>query len=283
MAELNVIVHRKKSAFPGKRPLPSETPYDRRYGFWGMVTELHPENNTVHVRTPEGPVISNVRVSSDIWVTIGNACRGPGKKFLSGRRKLPPIDTYVLVFMPNGEYSSAVIIASGFSDDPQHGDFKEDSGDAGEKEKGVENSGWTYTEDRRTGTRVLQNRPQNPTIKIEVDQEEEGKEKVNVTIRETKFTVDPENGVNLETDKNLKAAVKGTAEVTADGALAYKCGKTGLLEIGNSIATLGAMVSDLLEACINFKSNGTPETHTAPEFSAKALEIKTKWDKVFKK
>jgi hypothetical protein len=278
MAEFNVIVHKKKPAPPGKKPLPFGTPYDRRYGFWGMVTELHPENNTVHVRTPEGRIISNVRVSSDTWVTIDN-----NKGFLSGRRKLPPVDTYVLVFMPNGEYSSAVIITSGFSDDPQHGNFKENSGDAKETEKDVENSGWTYTEDRRTGTRIIQNKPKDPTIKIVVDQEDEGKEKVKVTIHGTILTVDGETGASIETDKNLKATVKGTAEIKAEGALAYKSIKTEMLEIGNSIATLGEMISDLLQACISFKSTGSPETHTAPEFSAAAGSIKAKWDQVFKK
>jgi hypothetical protein len=202
MAEFNVVIHKKKA--PGKKPLPSGTPYDDRYGFWGMVTELHPENNTVHVRTPEGRIISNVKVGSDTWVTVDK-----DKGYLSGRRKMPPIDTYVLCFMPNGEYSSAVVIKSGFSDDPRHGAFKEDSEDAKETEKDIENSGWQYTEDMRTGTRVLQNKPEDPTIKIEVNQEEAGKEKVTVTIHENIFTVDSENGIIVETDKDIKQTVKG--------------------------------------------------------------------------
>jgi hypothetical protein len=201
--------------------------------------------------------------------------------------------------MPNGEYSSSVIIKSGFSDDPQHGYFKENSKDAKETEKGVENSGWTHTEDRRTGTRVLQNKPEDPTIKIEVDQEEKGKEKVRVTIHETKFTVDPENGVNLETDKDmtvktggkvnlttendLTAIVKGKLDATADGDISLKSSQTGKLDMGNSIAGLGAMISDLLQALISFKSVGSPETHTSPDLTAAATQIKAKWDQVFKK
>jgi hypothetical protein len=177
-----------------------------------MVTELHPENNTVHVRTPEGRIISNVKVSSPVWVTIDK-----DKGFLSGKRHLPPIDTYVLVFMPNGEYSSATIIASVFSNDPQHSAFKEDSEDAKEVNDSIENSGWKYTDDKRTGTRVLQNKPKDPTIKIEADQEKEGDEKVTITIHGNIFTVDKDNGIKIETDKNVDLSVKGNVTVAVDG------------------------------------------------------------------
>jgi hypothetical protein len=278
MADLNLIIHGHKAAALGRKSLSSSTPYDGRYGFEGMVTELHPENNTVHVRTPEGRIISNVRVSSPVWVTIDK-----DKGFLSGKRYLPPIDTYVLVFMPNGEYSSATIIASGFSNDPQHADFKEDSEDAKEVNEGIENSGWKYTDDKRTGTRVLQNKPKDPTIKIEVDQEKEGDEKVKVTIHGNVFDIDLKNGIAVESDKDLAITIKGKAGVIADDAMSFKCTKNGLLELGNSVATLGAMGSDFLQAAINFKSNGDPTTHIAPEFSAAAAQIKAKWDQVFKK
>jgi preprotein translocase subunit YajC len=242
MPNVNLIIHGRKTVTPDRKPLLSSTPYDDRYGFWGMVTELHPENMTVHVRTPEGQEISNVRVSSHIWVTIDKE-----KGYLSGSRILPPIDTYVLVFMPNGEYSSAVIIASGYSDDPQHGDFKPDPKDkaaiedAKEISDSVKNSGWKYTEDKRTGTRVLQNKPKDPTIKIEVDQEEEGDEKVTITIHGNVFTVTKDDGIKIQTDKNIEikaegdavfnvtgnatVAVDGDIEATAKGDISLKAGE----------------------------------------------------------
>jgi len=299
MPGVNIIMHGRKPA-SSKKPLTTSTPYDNRYGFEGMVTELHPENNTVHVRTPEGRIISNVRVASHIWVTIDEE-----KGFLSGKRGLPPIDTYVLVFMPNGEYSSAIIIASVFSSDPLHGDFKEDSEDAKEINDSIENSGWRYTEDKRTGTRVLQNKPEDPTIKIEVDQEDKGDEKVTITIHGNIFTVTKDDGIQVQTDKNFSkeiegdysakikgnydaaidgdynTAIKGKAGIKADGKIAVKSNKTEKLEIGNTIATMGKMVSDLLQACISFKSVGSPATHTAPDFSATATKIKAQWDQVF--
>lgn len=172
MGELNITVHRQSTRSP-ELPREPETPYDKRYGFWGLVTELHPENHTVHVRTDTGRTIANVRVASDVWVTINEKKDFP----LSGKRNMPPIDTYVLVFMPTGEYSSAVVIASGFSDDPKHGEFKPPPKDEEEKEearhieKAIDNAGWTTIEDKRTGTKKFYNAPPdlNPTIKLEID------------------------------------------------------------------------------------------------------------------
>jgi hypothetical protein len=236
MADINLVIHGRKSAAPVGKPLSASTPYDGRFGFEGLVTELHPENNTVHVRTPEGRIISNVKVSSPVWVTIDK-----DKDFLSGKRYLPPIDTYVLVFMPNGEYSSATIIASVFSSDPQHSAFKEDSDNAKEINDSIENSGWKYTDDKRTGTRLLQNKPEDPTIKIEVDQEKEGDEKVTITIHGNIFTVDKDNGIKIETDKNVDLSVKGDVTVAVDGNMSADVkgdmtaevkGKTGIKSTG---------------------------------------------------
>ena len=228
MPDLNITIHRKRPA-PGRKPFPSDSPEDSRYGFWGLVTELHPENHTVHVRTPEGRVISNVRVSSSVWVTVDE-----GKGFLSGRRYMPPVDTFVLVFMPNGSYASAVIIASGFSYDPQHSNFMEGSEDAKEIDEFIKNSGWKHTEDNRTGTRALQNKPDNPTIKLEIDQEKEGDEKVVLTIHGNVFTVEKGNGIKVETDKNVEFAVKGNATFNVDGDMTAEVkGKTGITSAGN--------------------------------------------------
>jgi hypothetical protein len=278
MPDVNLVIHGRKAAAPGRKPLSSSTPYDSRFGFEGMVTELHPENDTVHVRTPEGRIISNVRVASHVWVTIDK-----DKGYLSGQRRLPPIDTYVLVFMPNGEYSSAIIIASVFSNDPQHGDFKEDSEDAKEINEGIENSGWKYTEDKRTGTRTLQNKPKDPTIKIEVDQETKGKEKVKVTIHENIITVDPDNGIAIESDKDYSLTVKGRADNTADGELSFKCTRTGLLEIGNAIATLGAMIKKLMEIYRDTGTVGSPYKHRlGPKSTLEIIALLETWVKVFK-
>jgi hypothetical protein len=306
------VIFKRKTAPSDRRPLPSGSPYDTRYGFWGMVTELHPENNTVRVRTDAGIIISNVRVASPAWVTIDE-----DKKHLTGRRSLPPVDSYVYCAMPNGEYSSAFVLCSGFSGDPRHAEFKEDSEDAKFIDKQILNSGWTYSEDKRTGTKTIANKPEDETMRIEVNQEEEGKNKTTVEIygvvfeidEENKkttadiygniFTVDEENGVTVETEKDLDfaikgnvnvsiegdmaASVKGKADITADGDIAVRSKNMGILTIGNAAATIGSMISDLLQALISFKSIGSPASHTAPELTAAAVQIKAKWDQVFKK
>ena len=255
MADVNLVIHGRKAAAPGGKPLSSATPYDVRSGVEGMVTELHPENNTVHVRTPEGRIISNVKVASPVWVTVDK-----DKGYLSGKRYLPPIDTYVLVFMPNGEYSSAVIIASVFSHDPQHADFKEDSDEAKEINDSIENSGWEYTEDKRTGTRLLQNKPEDPTIKIEVDQEEEGNEKATITIHGNIFTVDKDNGIKIETDQNVDLSVKGnvTAAVEGDVSAEVKGSVSAAIE-GDMTAGVKGSVSAAVDGDMTAEIKGKTE------------------------
>jgi len=274
------------SQLPGVKPLPVGSYSRERYGFCGMVTEVHPEDNTVHVRMDTGRELSGVRVASPEWVTIDK-----DKGFLSGERNLPPVNTFVFCLMPTGDVTSAFVLCSLFGFQvAEHAAFKEDSEDVAHTRKRVTNSGWVFTEDNRTGTKIAQNREKDETVKIEIDQEDEGNEKVTVTIHGNIFTVDKEKGVQLQTDKNIdqkidgdyKAAVKGKADIGADSDMSFKCSKTGKLDIGNSIATLGAMISDLLQAGISFKSVGSPATHTAPDFSAKCAEIKAKWGQVFK-
>jgi len=96
-----------------------------------------------------------------------------------------------------------------------------------------------------------------------------------------KFSV--KENFDIETDKALKTKSKENVEIVSDKAMAFKStSSTDLLEIGNAVATMGEMISDLLQACISFKSVGSPASHTAPDFTAAATEIKAKWDQVFK-
>jgi hypothetical protein len=271
-----------KNSLPGAQHLSDGGFPKYRFGFWGMVTELHPEDNTVHVRMDTGRELIGVRVASLEWVTIPTKENGD-KGFLSGERNLPPVDTFVFCVMPTGEPTSAFVLCSGFGRNiAQHAAFKEDSEDAKHIGKRVDNSGWVYTTDNRTGTKTIQNREEDETIKIEIDQEDKGKEKVKITVHENIIKIDPETGVSVESDKNYSGKYKGKTDIVADDAMSFKCSKTGLLELGNTVATLGAMISDLLQAGISFKSVGSPATHTAPDFSAKCGEIKAKWDQVFK-
>ena len=62
-----------------------------------------------------------------------------------------------------------------------------------------------------------------------------------------------------------------------------KSSKNGTLEMGNSVSTLGAMMSDLLGYLAQLKTVGSPASHTAsPDFIANIQALKTKWEQVFK-
>lgn len=277
---LNISLQKKKNA-PSQNPFKNSSPYDYQMGFWGVVTEVHPEDCTVHVRTNLGFELSGVRVASKEWVTVVDG------KHLTGERHLPPVDTYVFCLMPNGEYSSAFVLCSGFTrQEAVHADFKQEGEDAANTFEQVENSGWKKTVDYRTGTKKFENKTDSdPTIKIEIDQENEGDEKATITIHGTTITVDKSNGVNIETDKKITLKDKEGFTYETEGDVSLKSSKTGKLEVGNSVATLGAMISDLLDALSDSApvTHGSPASHMfMPSFIAKITAIKTKWGQVFK-
>ena len=277
---LNISLQKKKNA-PSQNPFKNSSPYDYQMGFWGVVTEVHPEDCTVHVRTNLGFELSGVRVASKEWVTVVDG------KHLTGERHLPPVDTYVFCLMPTGEYSSAFVLCSGFTrQEAVHADFKQEGEDAAKTFEQVENSGWKKTVDYRTGTKKFENKTDSdPTIKIEIDQEDEGDEKATITIHGTTITVDKSNGVNIETDKKITLKDKEGFTYETEGDVSLKSSKTGKLEVGNSVATLGAMISDLLDALSDSApvTYGSPASHMfMPSFIAKITAIKTKWGQVFK-
>lgn len=275
---LNISLQKKKNA-PSQKAFKNSSPYDYQMGFWGVVTEVHPEDCTVHVRTNLGFELSGVRVASKEWVTVVDG------KHLTGERHLPPVDTYVFCLMPTGEYSSAFVLCSGFTrQEAVHADFKQKGEDAANTFEQVENSGWKKTVDYRTGTKKFENKTDSdPTIKIEIDQESEGDEKATITIHGTTITVDKSNGVNIETDKKITLKDKEGFTYETEGDVSLKSSKTGKLEVGNSVATLGAMISDLLGYLASLKTVGSPARHTAsPDFIAQVQALKTKWGQVFK-
>lgn len=199
--------HSAKKDFPFK----NSTSLDTRFGFWGVVTEVHPEDCTVHVRTDTGIEIGGLRVAVFEWVTVVK------NKHLTGERHLPPVDTYVFCLMPNGEYSSAFVLCSGFAyQEAIHGDFKKEGEDAANILEKVENSGWHSTTDYRTGTKKFENKTDSkPTITLEIDQESDGEEKAVLTVHENVITIS-KDGIKVETDKDIGIEVKGNVEVKTD-------------------------------------------------------------------
>lgn len=224
---LNINLREKKNA-PSSNPYKSTTPYDNQFGFWGVVTEVHPEDCTVHVRTNLGFELSGVRVASMEWVTVKDG------KHLTGERHLPPVDTYVFCCMPNGEYSSAFVLCSGFTrQEAVHADFKEEGEDAANIHEKVENGGWHCTTDYRTGTKRFKNKTDSdPTITLEIDQESEGEEKAVLTVHGNVITI-AEDGINIKTDKDIGLTVKGNTKIEVSGNAEVKADKDAKVEAQN--------------------------------------------------
>lgn len=282
---MNISLIRKGKA-ESRSPFKNSTPYDKRCGFWGVVREVHPEDCTVHVLTDMGILLTGVRVACAEWVTVKE-----GKR-LTGERHLPPIDTYVFCMMPTGEYTSAFVLCSGFTrQEAVHADFKKKGEDAAMTHERIENSGWHTTTDYRSGTKKVKNKTDSdPTIVLEIDQEDEGNEKVTLTIHGTIVNLDKDGGVSIETDKSIvckdkKGFIYETerdASIQAADTVTIKSKKAGMVEVGNSISTLGAMIESLLDYLVQLKTVGSPASHTAaPDFIANIQALKVKWKQVF--
>lgn len=282
---MNISLLRKQKA-ESRTPFNNSTPYDKRYGFWGVVKEVHPEDCTVHVLTDMGIILTGIRVASAEWVTAQDG------KHLTGERHLPPVDTYVFCLMPTGEYASAFVLCSGFTrQESVHADFKKKGEDAANTHEKVDNSGWHVTSDYRTGTKKIRNKVEDPTISIEVDQETDGDEKATITVHGMVITATKDDGLNITTDKKITLKDKegftyeteGDASISAKGSVTVKSKASGTLEFGNSVATLGALIDDLLGYLAQLKTVGSPASHTAaPDFIANIQLLKTKWGQVFK-
>ena len=205
-------------------PFKISTPMDNRFGFWGLVTE----DCTVHVRTDTGIEIGGLRVASQEWVTSAPA------KHLTGERHLPPVDTYVFCLMPNGEYSSAFVLCSGFAYQAAvHGDFKKGGEDAKNTHEKVENSGWHMTTDYRTGTKKFANKTDSePTITLEIDQESDGEEKAVLTVHKNVITIS-KDGIQIETDKDIDLQIDGDTKLAVKGNIEVKATKTATVQAQN--------------------------------------------------
>ena len=199
---VNITLNLRKP-LPGSQNLPMGNYNEQRYGFCGMVTEVHPEDNTVHVRMDTQRELTGLRVASLEWVTIDDK-----KGFLSGQRRLPPVDTFVFCLMPTGEESSAFVLCSLFGYNvADHAAFKENTEDAKHIKKNVTNSGWVTTEDNRTGTKIIKNKEKDETIKIEINQEDSDNEKIKLTIHKNVY----------EIEKNYLKAIIDKCCLTTDG------------------------------------------------------------------
>lgn len=227
MGSINIFMNKKQSA-PQRRPFRTSTPFDHRNGFFGAVTEVHPETNTVHVVTDTGIELMNVEVASQQWVTY----KKDGKPQLTGERNLPPVGTYVYCVMPNGTYDDCFVLCSMFSTASIHKDYMADDEDTANTRLCQENGGWLKTTDIRTGTKVIKNKPENETIKIEIDQESEGEEKATITIHGNVVTVS-KDGIEIKTDGKVSFTADKDLELNVSGNATIKCDKDASIEAQN--------------------------------------------------
>lgn len=227
MGGINIFMNKKQSA-PQRTPFRTSTPFDHRNGFFGAVTEVHPETNTVHVVTDTGIELMNVEVASQQWVTY----KKDGKPQLTGERNLPPVGTYVYCVMPNGTYDDCFVLCSMFSTASIHKDYMADDEDTANTRLCQENGGWLKTTDIRTGTKVIKNKPENETIKIEIDQESEGEEKAIITIHGNVVTV-TKDGIEIKTDGKVSFTADKDLELNVSGNATIKCDKDASIEAQN--------------------------------------------------
>jgi hypothetical protein len=116
-------------------------------------------------------------------------------------------------------------------------------------------------------------------------------EKANITLTsKSGMTAHFDKAVFIGSDEGLDLAFTGKVTFSSEGDFDISFGgdggfqstASGLLKIGNSIATLGGMISDLLTALTNLATEGSPAAHTAKTWAAANITpLKQKWDKVF--
>ena len=215
---MRVLVNKRPRA-QGHSAFSLSSPYDGRIGFWGKVTEVHPEANTCNVLMDTGIEISGVRVASFEWVAVQE------DKHLTGERRLPPVDSFVFCLMPTGDLASAFILCSGFlRNEALHADFMEEGEDAANTQKRVEHSGWNFEQDIRTGTRKWQNKTdEDATIELEINQENEGEEAVTLAVHGNKITIS-KDGLAIESDGELSLSIEGNValDVAGDASISAK-------------------------------------------------------------
>lgn len=280
------VISRPRAAFRAEHD--NSTPLAGRGGFFGVVSCVHPVDLTVDVIADSGVEIQHVKVASRQWVDYEEE----GTPQLTGRRDLPPVGSYVYCVMPTGTYNGCFVLCSLFSDEAVHGGYRapEDTDeDVANTVLDVEKSGWQATTDIRTGSKTVQNKTADPTISLSVDQETEGAESVTLTVHGTVITIDA-TGVSITTDKAITMDAgegvtnryTGDLTISSDGAVSISATQTGLLTLGNSVATLGAMIDDLLTQLQSLTTVGSPATQTISPTSATNLKtLQTQWQQVF--
>jgi hypothetical protein len=123
------------------------------------------------------------------------------------------------------------------------------------------------------------------TYKVGIGKDGDTEAPINVEMGEkADVTLTSKSGLTAKFKKVFDLFVEDVIKLVSKKAVTLKSESSELLEIGNTIATLGAMVDELLQDLISMKTVGSPGQHVvSPDDIAKFTQLKTKWGQVFKK
>jgi hypothetical protein len=123
------------------------------------------------------------------------------------------------------------------------------------------------------------------TYKVGIGKDGDTEAPVDVTLGEkADVTLTSKSGLTVKFKEAFDLSVEDVIKLVSKKAVTLKSESGELLEVGNTIATLGAMVDELLQDLISMKTTGSPGQHTvSSDDIAKFTQLKTKWGQVFKK
>ena len=234
----------------------SQVNENKRYGFWAVVVDVHPENNTVDVKQGGGLVLNGIPVAcTDEWICEYD-------DYLAGSRNLPPLHARVFVLMPTGTYEGAFVLCSGLSMyEKKHKNkfMANNDNEAHSKSKTreiVKQGNWKSKYNYENGSYEIVSPDEKTSFKIDYEKEEDPKitcklfeditceiknnkeiafkftNKVTTEIKADEKILIGAFGSSVEIDKegNIKingnADIKATGNVNIDGSVINLNGKT---------------------------------------------------------
>lgn len=175
---------------------------DNRVGFWATVTAVHSDTNRVDVKADVGILYYGIPVISREWV-----CLDDNKKYVSGSRNLPPLNSRVLVFMPTHTIAGAVVIGSGYAagESASHTLYaknKDDVEKLNNSSQVISVSGWKETENYDNGNKTFNSNDNNIELKVYCNDDGDIKKQVYLKAFDKEFKID-ENQVSINVNGSL--------------------------------------------------------------------------------
>lgn len=292
---MRIILNNKNNPAPIARAGRASANFlDNRIGFWGDVAAVNSQNNTVDVTADIGLTYRNIPVMSREWVNASDA-----KDYVTAERNLPPVGARVFVLTPTRTVTGGFVLCSGFAKGEEdthtlYAASDEEQEDKNSVRERVTQGGWNETEDYANGNFAAKSQDGNITFSVNTaeNSEKEQKKEVSLVAWSNEIHITEQGiSVTIPANANLTVSIEGKQEQTvngdytlsAGGNLKFVSSKQGTLEVGNSEATLGKMISDLLDYLASLKTVGSPVNHSAsPDFINNINTLKTKWEGVFK-